>query len=195
MSQLIRNYSAFPTPIQIDAMWATVHIEPIDQWAPGTTTLAQKAKKTHTNGGIQLHKYRHLFDWFVKGERFEQMFFLKKVLRHSALKGYREDLQLREDKPRYKLIDFRQDIFMLPGRMAAILNYGGAYRRLLPQEAWTVACDFVRDEFQNRFRDVSYYVIRLKGADWFYHISWDYSTVLFDKKTNELIFIDITDTD
>ena len=75
------------------------------------------------------------------------------------------------------------------------MGLGGAYKSIDQRIAWTVATDFVKDEFENRFEEFNSYDFVIESSQWFFDIAWDFSTLLFDKRKNEIIIIDITDQD
>ena len=39
------------------------------------------------------------------------------------------------------------------------------------------------------------FTYKFENSGWFFDIAWDYSFLMFDKRTNQVIIIDITDTD
>ena len=188
-----------PDPSEFPEIWASIKLTPLHNWTKATEVLKEKISHTHCNGGIQLHKYKiegnKQFDWFATRNRLEEIEFVKYILRHKDLQNYRDDLEISEDKPKFKLVKYWTDIYDLPGELTRIMAHGGAYKKILPQLAWNVATEFVKEEFENRFEEFSTFKIAVDSAKWFHDIAWDYSILLFDQRKYELVFIDITDTD
>src|SRR5690606_2958121 len=100
-----------------------------------------------------------------------------------------------ESKPKMRNIEFWADIYDLSGRLARIMGQGGAYKNIDPRKAWEVAVNFIESEFQNRFEEILLFYVVVDNAEWFFDIAWDYSIILFDKRSYEVIFIDVTDND
>ncbi|WP_224997038.1 hypothetical protein [Cesiribacter sp. SM1] len=188
-----------PDPHQINEMWNRMQIAKIDEWSDATLTLMQKIKETHINGGLQIHKYQitadKSFDWFVSRNRLDEIDFVQNLIRRPELQNYRNKLKIGNDTLVAQTHKWWTDIYDLPGELARILGQGGAYHKLEADEAWSTATNFVKEEFQNRFDEFTSFSIEIENADWFYNIAWDYSTLIFDKRTYQTVIIDITDTD
>lgn len=188
-----------PTSSEVDTIWSSMKLTRLDNWSLSANTLKVKISETHCNGGIQLHKYkitsnRH-FDWFAQRNRLDEIDFLKNIFRHKDLGDYRTDLEIKDNKPKIENVKYWTDIYELPGKLSRILGLGGAYKSIDQRLAWTVATDFVKDEFENRFEEFNSYGFVIESSQWFFEIAWDFSTLLFDKRKNEIIIIDITDQD
>lgn len=188
-----------PTSSEVNGIWTTIRLSRLANWSQSTNILKEKISETHCNGGIQVHKYKvssnpH-FDWFAQRNRLDEIDFLKNILKHIDLEDYRNDLEIKDNKPEIKFLKYATDIYELPGRLSRIMGLGGAYKKIDQRQAWLVATDFVRDEFENRFEEFNSYDFLIGAAQWFHDIAWDYSILLFDKRKYEIIFIDITDTD
>ena len=123
-----------PTSSQAVDLWNSIKILRLDNWMNSTSTLKEKITETHSNGGIQLHKYKisgnKHFDWFASRNRLDEIEFLKNISRHKDLQDYRNDLEIAEEKPSFKLIKYWTDIYDLPGELARIMGHGGAYRKI-----------------------------------------------------------------
>lgn len=184
---------------QLKEMWTDLKITPIDKWAEETDVLKRKVQETHLNGGIQLHKFQlnenSALKWFVSRNRFDEIDFVHTFLRRPELQQYRNELEIKDSKPKVRIIQWGTDIYDLPCKLARKLGQGGAYRNLKGQEAWKVATDFIEAEFHNRFDELNQFELEITNADWFYDIAWDLSLLLFDKRSYQVITIDITDTD
>ena len=188
-----------PTSSELIGLWNSIKLSRLHNWTASTSTLRDKISETHCNGGIQLHKYkisgnRH-FDWFAQRNRLDEIDFLKNIFRHKDLEDYRTDLEIYNNNPKVKAIKYWTDIYELPGRLSRIMGLGGAYKSIDQRHAWTIATDFIKDEFENRFEEFNSYGFVIEEAQWFHDIAWDSSILLFDKRKYEIIIIDITDTD
>ncbi|MCB0512094.1 MAG: hypothetical protein R2760_02955 [Chitinophagales bacterium] len=188
-----------PTSSELAGLWYSVKLTRLDNWTLATDTLKEKISETHCNGGIQIHKYKisanQHFDWFAQRNRLYEIDFLKNIFSHTDLEDYRSDLEIKGNKPKVKIVKYWTDIYELPGRLSRIMGLGGAYKSIDQRHAWTIANDFVKDEFENRFEEFNTYDFVIEAAQWFHDIAWDSSILLFDKRKYEIIIIDITDTD
>ena len=190
-----------PNAMQLYGLWKSLQISPVSTWTDATEILAEKISETHINGGGQFHKYvisrNRYFDWFASRNRLEEIDFIQNVFRHQGLKEYRRDIGVPGDKLEVEVIANNYDIFDLPGQLARILHFGGAYNRTKvgQKEAWSIVLTFIENEFENRFSEFELFQLSLKNAAWFYNIAWDNSIAIFDKRKYELIIIDITDSD
>ncbi len=191
--------SEVPTDKEIIQMWNDIKITELKDLNKHTLELKDKFPETHCNGGIQFHKYQisdnSCFQWFASRNRLSEIFFVKRLFNRPELKNYRLDLKIKTDKPKCKENQWHSDIFDLTGIISRMLNQGGAYRNLKAKDAWESALNFVNQEFENRFDEINRYTYHLEGSEWFYEIFWDYSTLLFDKRKNQILIIDITDMD
>lgn len=157
-----------PASSEIVALWNSMKLSPPDNWTSSTNILKEKISETHCNGGIQLHKYkvsnnRH-FDWFAKRNRLGEIDFLKNIFRHKDLGDYRTDLEIKGDKPEVKDVKYWTDIYELPGRLSRIMGLGGAYKNIDQRQACTIATDFIKDEFDNRFEEFNSYDFVIQSA-------------------------------
>jgi len=188
-----------PTSSEVAGLWSSIRLSQLDNWSSSTNNLKEKISETHCNGGIQLHKYKvssnRYFDWFAQRNRLGEIDFLKNIFKHKDLEDYRADLEIKDNKPVVKNVKYWTDIYELPGRLSRIMGLGGAYKNIDQRHAWTIATDFVKDEFENRFEEFNSYDFVIEAAQWFHNIAWDSSILLFDKRKYEITIIDITDTD
>lgn len=188
-----------PTSSELVGLWNSIKLSRLHNWTSATTTLKEKISETHCNGGIQLHKYlvsgNQYFDWFVQRKRLDEIGFLENIFKHKDLEDYRIDLGLKDASSKVEHVQYWTDIYDLPGQLARIMTFGGAYKSINQTLAWMVASDFVKYEFENRFEEFSSYSYILETAQWFHYIAWDSSFLLFDRRKYEIIIIDITDTD
>ncbi|WP_179020054.1 hypothetical protein [Winogradskyella forsetii] len=191
--------SEVPTDKEIIQMWNDIQITEINDWSKSMLELKSKFSETHCNGGIQLHKFQisdnSCLQWFASRNRLSEIYFIRRIFSRPELQNYRDDLKIKNDKPKCKESQWFSDIFDLTGIISRMLNQGGAYRNLNAKDAWESALNFVNEQFGNRFDEINRYTYNLEGSEWFYDIVWDYSTLLFDKRNNQIIIIDITDTD
>lgn len=188
-----------PSDSQVLQMWNEIKLLSLTEWSPSAKILKGKFEATHINGGIQLHKFQisdnQYLHWFSVRNRLNEIFFTQKIFCRPELDIYRKHLKIDDKKPKVKSEGWYTDIFDLAGILARILGQGGAYENLNANEAWETATNFVKDEFENRFNEFNRYTYEIINTNWFYDIAWDYSSLLFDKRKNQIILIDITDTD
>jgi hypothetical protein len=87
--------------------------------------------------------------------------------------------------------------FLFDGGLAAKLYYGGAYTRpegdgRAEKETSLAFCDAL---FGLRFSEVSLYSTDTAWTPWFAGIAWDWTALLFDRRTRTLSVLALTDTD
>lgn len=188
-----------PTNKNVVQMWKDLDFKSLNNWTKSTEILIKKFDETHINGGIQLHKFQisdnEYFNWFASRNRLDEIYFTKRLFERTELKYYRKNLGISSNKPFVNQTNWHTDIFDLAGIIARFLGHGGAYENLNASESWKTAIEFVNDEFENRFDEFNRFTFTIKEASWFYDIAWDYSFLLFDKRKNQIIIFDITDTD
>lgn len=188
-----------PNETQLSDLWKAIKMTRINIWSDAANTLKEKIKETHSNGGIQLHKYKFEankhFDWFAQRNRLDEIEFLKNIFKHKELEDYRNDLKIIDNIPKVKITQYSRDIYELPGQLSRIMGSGGAYNSIEQRLAWTISTEFIKEEFDNRFEEFNSFDFSIETAQWFQYIAWDYSTLLFDKRKYEIIIIDITDSD
>jgi hypothetical protein len=185
-----------PTKEELECLWKNLKLEKINNWTKSTHILMDKINHQYSNGGIKMNKYKivennPLNHYLMKDRNFVQNIYKKEFILND-----RTYLELNGEIPRITIKDYFTDIYTLAGDLARIIGYGGAYKNEIEQkESWKIAAEFVEDEFENRFEEYCYYSILIENAKWFYDVAWDYSFIIIDIKNNEIIFIDITDTD
>lgn len=188
-----------PNSSQILEIWNGIKLTRINNWTNSANTFTDKITETHSNGGIQLHKYKieanEHFNWFVQRNRLDEIEFLNNIFKQNDLEDYRNNLQIKDSKPSVKIIKYWTDIYEIPGRLSRMMGLGGAYKSIDQKLAWSIATDFIKEEFENRFEEFNSYDFVINSAEWFHNIAWDNSTLLFDKRKYEIIIIDITDSD
>ncbi|OEI81037.1 hypothetical protein AST99_05080 [Formosa algae] len=187
-----------PSEQEIVNMWQELTITELQEWSAGAEAFKAACTTTHTNGGIQLHKFQisdhECLQWFASRNRLSDIYFIAHFFNRLELQQYRTDLDYHTDTPNCKQTKWFSDIFDLPGQLARTLHYGGAYNSIKTKKAWALALDFVQDEFDNRFNEVNSFTYAPEHAYWFFDTPWDQALLLFDKNTNQVITIDITDT-
>ncbi|WP_165749647.1 hypothetical protein [Cellulophaga sp. Z1A5H] len=191
--------SEVPTDKDILEMWNEITITELNDWSKSAEELKTKFSKTHCNGGIQIHKFQisdnSCFQWFASRNRLSEIYFVKRFFCKPELLNYKTNLKNDNQKPKCKETNWYSDIFDLTGHLARILGQGGAYENLNAKDAWKSALDFVSEEFEERFDEINRFSYNLEGSKWFYEVAWDYSFLMFDKRKNQVLIIDITDTD
>jgi hypothetical protein len=89
------------------------------------------------------------------------------------------------------------DPFLFDGSLSRILYNGGAYSHKEgdghAEKAF--ALNVCETMFGLRFGEVAYYVTTRRWTPWFKGIPWDFTALLFDRRTRKLWILAITDTD
>ncbi|MDR0433608.1 MAG: hypothetical protein LBH21_00925 [Gracilibacteraceae bacterium] len=185
-----------PSEEELDNLWENIKLEKSNAWTQAADTLKNEINKMYSNGGVKLSKYKitqeNPLNYFIINDRR----FVENIYKNNAVLESRPYLGLNNEPPVIKVIEYFTDIYSLSGNLARILGYGGAYTKGIEQRAaWKTAAEFVENEFEIRFEEFNYYIVEIENAKWFYDVAWDYSFIIADTTKNEIVFIDITDTD
>lgn len=197
----IDRQAIIPTEKEIAAMWKTISFQKMDNWSDGAKTLKENLDRVHENWGSQFHKFKvqadTSFDWCVQRNRLGEINFAENFFKHKDLSNYRTDLGITTNTPIIEPLEpnFYSSIFQLPEILAVDLLYGSTCKNTHPQKAWEIACNFVNDEFWNRFLECRKYEFIHKSSDWFFERGEDRSILIFDTRNYEIVIIDITGTD
>jgi hypothetical protein len=188
-----------PSDNEIIQMWKELEIFPVDTSSLHEKKLVDAFKESHVNGGLKYQKFviqaNETFGWFASRNRLDEIYFTRKFLTHPQLEKYRDNVKV-SGKLKVKSVKWSSDIFDVSGLLSRLHFHGGAYNEgANATVSWEISNNFIKQEFDNRFDTVSSYTYELEGADWFCQIMWDYSLMLFDKKTSYVYVFDITDTD
>jgi len=131
----------------------------------------------------------------LQNNRLDEVGFHSSFFDQEELSDLRKELKLETKKDSVILKQFRTDIFTLGGSLARMLAQGGPYAKLSADEAWSTSLEFVKSEFDDRFKDVLFFDLAMPDAEWFDRIAWDYCFLLVDKKTFQVLFLATTGTD
>ena len=183
-------------------MWENINLKKLDSWTESTNSLIYNINEFYCNGGIKILKYKIMdensYISIIKGNNYweNRKKFVENISVNEIILKDREYLDLDNKFPKIKIKGQYTDIYSLSGNLARIMGHGGAYKRAENSNfAWKVATEFVENEFGNRFEDFDLYEVEIENAKWFYDLAWDYSVIIVDKINNDIIFMDLTDTD
>jgi hypothetical protein len=199
MANSIKKYSFtgnIPSKEELDNLWKNIKLEKSIIWTQSADVLKNEINKMYSNGGIELNKYKIIgenpLNYFIINDNC----FVENIYKNKIILEDRAYLGLNNEPPIVKVIEYFTDIYSLPGNLARVFGYGGAYTKGIGQKnSWKIAAEFVKNEFGNRFEEFNYYIVEIENAKWFYDVAWDCSYIIADITKNEIVFIDITDTD
>jgi hypothetical protein len=177
----------------LNNLWKNLKLEKINNWTNSANILINTMKNIFC--GVEFGKYKIIqnnpFNYYIMTHDFAENIYKNKQLLNDKIY-----LKLNGESPEITIKEHFNNIYTLSGDLAEITGYGGAYTKGIEQkESWKIAVEFVENEFEKRFEEFEYYKIIIENARWFYDVAWDYSFILADLRKNEIIFIDITDTD
>ena len=170
-----------------------------------------RIRETHIHGGA-LFASLHVgssrdFDWFASRNRLLEFGILRQLLGRAEVRSGLPALQIQtspSDDSTSETCNFGDDngfqmanSFLFDGLLAQILYGGGAYTRghgdgRTEKENSLAFCDAV---FGSRFSEVSYFSSHSAWTPWFEGIAWDWTAVLFDRRSRALSVLAVTDTD
>jgi hypothetical protein len=136
-----------------------------------------------------------VIQWFSSRNRLNEIDFVSTVLLHNAfekasgMKGIK-----RKD---ISIIKMEINSFLLPGELANLLYIGGAYNteKIDDTISFKHASTFVSALCDDRFSHLCYFSLHGAWSKWFYDSAWDYTYLVFNKKTYVATVICFTDTD
>jgi hypothetical protein len=177
----------------VNNLWENLKLEKINNWTNSANILINTMKNIFC--GVEFSKYKIIqdnpFNYYIMTHDFvENIYKNKQILKDKIY------LKLNGELPKINIKEHLNNIYTLSGGLAWIIGCGGEYTKGIEQkESWKIATEFVENEFEKRFEEFEYYEIIIENARWFYDVAWDYSFILADLRKNEILFIDITDTD
>jgi len=199
MANNVRKYNFsgdVPSKETMENSWNNLKLEKINNWTESTNILKNEIKKLYLNGGIEINRYKIIENNPINYFIFKDRCFVENIYKNDAILTGMAYLKFTDKSPKIIEKEFYTDIYLLAGYLAQIMGYGGAYTKGIPQkDSWRIATEFVENEFGNRFEEINFYSVGIINADWFYDVAWDYSYILADTTNNEIMFMDITDTD
>jgi len=200
-----------PTFDQSRAMCQLVPLE-IRTWSdPRVDAVLARIRETHIHGGAffaSLHVgASREFDWFASRNRLLEFGILRQLLGRAEVRNGLPALEIQSplvDDSASEVCSFgdgndfqMSNSFFLDGQLAAVLYAGGAYTKSqgdghTEKESSLAFCDAV---FGLRFSEVSYFLSHSAWTPWFEGIAWDWTAVLFDRRSRALSILAVTDTD
>ena len=185
-----------PTENELNNLWENLKLEKINHWTEAAKILTDRINSLYSNGGIELNKYKITEENHFNYYLFKDKHFVENIYKNKYILNDRAYLKLKNEYPKINVKEHFTDIYTLSGDLARIIGYGGAYNHGAGQNiSWEIATKFVENEFGNRFEEFDCYRIEIENSEWFYDVAWDYSIIIVDIKNNEIIFMDMTDTD
>ena len=189
----------FPYPSTIRAAWESVCMAQMKSDEQSVARLIDALRKTHVNGGAAFAQFsidgNSDFRGFMRQDRWNDLDFPERFLTHPAV-----DAALPEvaKKPISGSFGFEADYgFTFAGFLARILVQGGAYKKheAGPGDAYSIADDFRRALFGDRFEEVFVLTSFRPWSEWFWGVAWDYTWLVVDARQNSVSVLAITDTD
>lgn len=176
------------------------------------TKVLESLRESHSNGGALFASFRvgesQIFDWFASRNRLAEFEILTSLLRREKVRDQLPELQISEvatsgvDSQACSISTaegFKMDSsFLFDGHLAQALYAGGAYdskSRPDGKQAKQLALAVCDDLFEQRFSEISFFNNYDAWTPWFHGIAWDWTAVLFDRRTRRLSLLAVTDTD
>jgi hypothetical protein len=200
-----------PTFDQSRAMCEQVHLELRSLSDPRVDVVLDRIRETHVNGGaffasIHIGSNRD-FDWFASRNRLLEFGILRQLLGRAEVRSGLPALEIQaspSDDAASETCSLADDSgfqmtssFLFDGQLAQVLYGGGAYTRgsgdgRIEKESSLAFCDAV---FGLRFSEVSHFSSHGAWTPWFEGIAWDWTAILFDRRSRALSILAVTDTD
>jgi|SRR5580698_887894 hypothetical protein len=201
-----------PTWQDAHKMCSQVTLAPVAIEAESITQVLNRLRASHLNGGAFLKAVHFgdsdVFDWFASRNRLLEYEILPLLLRRNEIRDLLPELSIQADPISHNETDactlassggFKFDNpFLLDGQLAQNLFAGGAYppvTKIDGKSAKRLAMDFCEAIFDQRYEDVCLYSSYEAWTPWFAGIAWDWTAVLFDKRTRALWILAVTDED
>jgi hypothetical protein len=200
-----------PTFDQSQAMCQQVPLEVRSLSDPRVDAVLDRIRETHANGGAffaSLHVGSSRdFDWFASRNRLLEFGILRQLLGRGEVRSGLPALEIQtslSDDSASETCSLGDDSgfqmtssFLFDGELAQVLYDGGAYTRCsgdgrTEKESSLAFCDAV---FGLRFSEVSHFSNHSAWTPWFEGIAWDWTAVLFDRRSRALSVLAVTDTD
>lgn len=187
------------TVAAINGLWKNLRIEHCATAGPPVDLLLSALRKTHVNGGAEFAMFRitddPTFHWFMSRNRWDEIQFPEHLLRSRAVT---KTLPNVCKEPIVDSFGFEWgSAFTLAGELAQTLTQGGAYVKHEggAGEAFTIADDFRKWLFGDRFDEILVLNSSKPWSGWFYDIAWDGTWLVVDKRQNKVSVLALTDTD
>ena len=158
-----------------------------------------RLRESHTNGGAQIAGFDvpqdAIMDWFASRNRLSDEGLLDLLLAHATVRQSLPDIAVPDSGAATGLA--LADAFLLDGRFAHCLHFGGAYSSRTDdgKVAKRLALDVCDAMFGLRYGEISMYESHESWTPWFCGRAWDLTEVVFDRRLRRLWVFAITDTD
>lgn len=190
-----------PTNSEVDKMLSSLTILPLPfPDDKRISTYLDTVKEKYSNGGTLFYQFQvqgdKTFHFFASRNRLAEIDFINQLFQKQIFKETAKELKGVE-KIKMENSNWRTDIFSLPGNLARIVYYGGAYshEHFSAENAFNLSVDFVDTISEKSYADFNCWTLGGEWSDWFFNIAWDYSVLLFDKAKSIVTLICMTDTD
>ncbi len=179
-------------------MWGSLHIEVIPTVPAATRKYVEHLDTIYSNGFAKYGCFwlgeSELLDWYCSRGQFKELRFFENIWAQEPVKSYfgidkidgQSNTQFTASSP-----------FVLGGSLAWVLDSGGAYGK----PSWSgaeskrlgeaAAIELIASDYKNS-------VVFNSNYGWcnlFYHVAWDYTLVVLNKKERLLHLLIATDTD
>lgn len=190
-----------PTNSDVDKMLSSLTILPLPfPEDKSISAYLDSVKEKYTNGGILFYQFQikgdKTFHFFASRNRLEEIDFINQLFQTQIFRETAKELKGIE-KIKMDNSSWKTDIFSLPGDLARVVYYGGAYshEHFSAENAFNMSVDFVDKISDKRYIDFNCWTLGGEWSDWFFNITFDYSVLLFDKYKSIVTLICITDSD
>ena len=189
-----------PTNSEIEEMLNSLEITPYHSPDTRIDEFCRVIKSKYTNGGILFYQFlingNKTFNFYATRNRLSEIDFINLVFSTYNFRTTAKELtEIQEIKKEYS--NWATDIFTLPGELARLIFYGGAYSEPdpFPDKAIRLSTDFINAISNGRYGEFNSWNLGGEWSNWFYNIAWDYSIFLFDKRESIVSLVCLTDTD
>lgn len=189
-----------PTNTEVDKMLSYLTIIPLPfPDDKRISTYLDTVKEKYTNGGTLFYQFQiqgdNTFHFFASRNRLAEIDFINQLFQKQIFQETAKELKGVE-KIKMDNSNWKTDIFSLPGELARVVYYGGAYshEHFSAENAFNLSVDFVDTISYKKYADFNCWTLGGEWSDWFFNIAWDYSVLLFDKDKSIVTLICMTDT-
>jgi hypothetical protein len=189
-----------PTFTEVKEMCGRIHLQPASLPASPFDKFLDQIRKSHDNGGACLVAFHAgsdpVFDWFASRNRLADEQLFDSLFQHPAIRRALPDLLIPTSSRPESGLKY-SDQFAFDGTIASKLYFGGAYGKAHGdgRSEKTFALEVCDAMFGLRYGEISCYLSYEAWTPWFKGIAWDFTAVVFDRRTRKLWILAITDTD
>jgi hypothetical protein len=188
-----------PTFSEVQAMTQRIGLDPVNLPEKPFNDFLLSLRESHSNGGAHIAAFDvgpgDVFDWFASRNRLSEDGLIDSLITRPSIRTTLDQIAIPEIKPSIGLSG--SDPFLLDGRLAHCLHYGGAYWNSESdgKPSKTLALEVCDAMFGMRYGEVSLCESYEAWTPWFHEIAWDLTAVVFDRRLRRLWVFVITDTD